>query len=175
MTPDKFKADLASGNLGSIFADSVPTGGPAVLRAHDSQPAWDPLQGGTYAVVCFVTGADGIPHFAKGMVAFFTVNGSVTPAKLAALHPHKQRGVITAHDLFADAKAYFQRLTRPGGPGPAPFWNEGGHGAVVPHGGHGWFRVDDDPGHYVAYCLVPDDMTGIPHAALGMAVGFRVE
>lgn len=212
VTPDKFKADLASGNLGSIFADSMPAGGAAVLRAHDSQPVWDPLQGGTYATVCFVTGADGVPHFAKGMVGFFTVNGTVTPAKLAALHPHRHvRGVITAHDLtytmprvlhsdalyefvdtdsadihefnlgrlkpgktFADAKAYFQRLTRPGGPGPAPFWSEGGHGAVVPHGGHGWFRVDDDPGRYVAYCLVPDDMTGIPHAALGMAVGVRV-
>ena len=212
VTPDKFKADLASGNLGSIFADSVPVGGAAVLRARDSQPVWDPLQGGTYAVVCFVSGADGVPHFAKGMVGFFAVNGTVSPATLAALHPRTYvRGVITAHDLtytmpdvlrsealyefvdtdtadvheinlgrlkpgktLADAKAYFKRLTVPGGPGPAPFWSEGGHGAILPQGGHGWFRVDDDPGRYVAYCLVPDDKTGIPHAALGMVVGVRV-
>lgn len=211
VTPDKFRADLASGNLSSIFVDSVPAGGAAVLRARDGQDVLDPLQGGTYAVVCFVPDTDGVPHFAKGMLGFFTVNGTVAPATLAALHPrHEVEGVITSHDLtytlpkvlernevyefvdtdsadvhelnlgrlkpgktLADAKAYFQRLTRPGGPGPAPFWNEGGYGAVVP-GGHGWFRVDDDPGRYVAYCLVPDDKTGIPHATLGMAVGVRV-
>jgi hypothetical protein len=212
VTPDKFRADLASGNLGSIFADSVPAGGAAVLRARDSQTVLDPLQGGTYAVVCFVPDTDGVPHFAKGMVGFFTVSGTVAPATLVALHPHHGvEGVITAHDLtytmpkalernevyefvdtdsadvheinlgrlkpgktLADAKAYFQRLTQPGGPGPAPFWSEGGHGAVLPHGGHGWFRVDDDRGRYVAYCLVPDDKTGIPHAALGMVVGVQV-
>ena len=212
VTPDKFKADLASGNPGAIFADSVPAGGAAVLRARDGQPVLDPLQGGTYAVVCFVPDTDGVPHSAKGMVGFFTVNGTVSPAKLAGLHPRTYvQGVITAHDLtytmpgvlrsdalykfvdtdsadvheinlgrlkpgktVADPKAYFQGLTRPGGPGPAPFWSEGGYGAVLPQGGHGWFRVDDDPGRYVAYCLVPDDKTGIPHAALGMVVGFRV-
>jgi hypothetical protein len=159
-----------------------------------------------------VAGADGVPHFAEGMVGFFELHRTVDPAKLAALHPHRHvEGVITAHDLtytmpavlhrnalyefvdtdsadaheinlgrlkpgktVADAKAYFQRLTRPGGPGPAPFWSEGGHGAVLPHGGHGWFQVDDDRGRYIAYCLVPDDKTGIPHAALGMVVGVRV-
>jgi hypothetical protein len=100
VTPDKFKADLASGNLGSIFADSVPAGGAAVLRARDSQPVWDPLQGGTYAVVCFVPDTDGVPHFAKGMVGFFTVSGTVAPATLAALHPRRAvEGVITSHDL----------------------------------------------------------------------------
>jgi hypothetical protein len=60
VTPDKFRADLASGNLGSIFADSVPAGGAAVLRARDSQTVLDPLQGGTYAVVCFVPDIDGV-------------------------------------------------------------------------------------------------------------------
>jgi len=212
VTPDRFKADLLSGNLGSIFADSVPTGGAAILRPRDDQQVWDALQGGTYAVVCFVTGPDGVPHFAKGMLGFFPLKGTVSPAKLAALRPHErvQRQVITAHDLtytmpkvlfrnriytfedtdsqdvheinlgrlmpgksVADAKAYFARLALPGDPGPAPFWSEGGHGAILP-GGHGWFRVDDDPGRYVAFCLVPDDQTGLPHAAMGMVVGFDV-
>jgi hypothetical protein len=212
VTPAKFRADLASGNLGLIFVDSVPAGGAAIVRPWDGQQTPDPLQGGTYAVVCFVMGPDGVPHFAKGMVGFFTVHGTVPAAKLARLRPHREvAGVVTAHDFtytiprvlhrdalyefvdtdsqdvheinlgrlkpgktVADAKAYFQRLGRPGGPGPAPFWSEGGHGAVVPHGGHGWFRVDDDRGRYVAFCLVPDDKTGIPHAALGMVVGVRV-
>lgn len=212
VTEDKFKADLLSGNLGLLFADSAPTGGAAIVRPQDDQAVWDALQGGTYAVVCFVTGPDGIPHFAKGMLAFFQLDGTVSPEELAKLRPH--RGVvpqvITAHDLtytmpkvllrdrvykfedtdgediheinlgrlmpgktVADAKAYFIRLTQPGDPGPAPFWSEGGHGAVLP-GGHGWFQVDDDPGRYVAYCLVPDDKTGLPHAAMGMVVGFDV-
>lgn len=212
VTPDRFKADLLSGNPGAIFADSVPTGGAAIVRPRDDQAVWDALQGGTYAVVCFVAGPDGVPHFAKGMLGFFRLGGTVSAAKLAALRPHQrvEPPVIMAHDLtytmpkvlfrhriykFADtdshdvheinlarlmpgktvedAKAYFVRLTQPGGPGPAPFWSEGGHGAVLP-GGHGWFRVDEDPGRYIAYCLVPDDKTRLPHAAMGMVVGFEL-
>jgi hypothetical protein len=212
VTPDRFKADLQSGNPGSIFADSVPTGGAGIVHPRDDQQVWDALQGGTYAVVSFVAGSDGVPDLAKGMLGFFPLEGVVSPAKLAALRPHQtvQPQVITAHDLtytmprvllrnriyrfedtdgkdvheidlgrlmpgktVDDAKAYFVRLAQPGDPGPAPFRSEGGHGAVLP-GGHGWFRVDDDPGRYVAFCLVPDDQTGLPHAAMGMVVGFDV-
>jgi hypothetical protein len=213
VTQAKFKADLSSGNPAAFLADSVPAGGAAVTRPRDDQPVWDALQGGTYAVVCFVAGPDGVPHFLKGMIGFFDVHGLVKPAKLARLHPHQEveEEVIKAHDLtytmpkklsknsiyrfedtdaadfheinlgrlkpgktVADAKAYFAKLAHPGNPGPAPFWSEGGHGAVVPNGGHGFFRVDDDPGKYVAFCLVPDDKSGIPHAAEGMVVGVVV-
>lgn len=61
-----------------------------------------------------------------------------------------------------------------GKPGPPPFTFEGGFGAQVPGGG-GWFKADVDPGEYIAFCLVPDDKTHIPHAAMGMVVGFTVK
>lgn len=208
VTPAKFKADLLASGPGATFADSVVAGGAAVLRPWDEQTVWDFLEGGTYAVVCFVPAANGVPHYAMGMLGFFQVHGMADPM---AHPPFDVEGVITAHDLtytmpkvlerdevykfvdtdadevhelnlgrlkpgktVADAKAYFKRLTQPGNPGPAPFWSEGGHGAVQQNGGHGWFKVDDDSGRYIAYCLVPNNQ-GIPHAALGMVVGFRVE
>ncbi|MEZ0108271.1 hypothetical protein ABH920_002269 [Catenulispora sp. EB89] len=74
-----------------------------------------------------------------------------------------------------DAKAWFvaSSATPPVNPGPPPFTFEGGHGAVAPgHGG--WFKVQADPGRYIAFCLVPDDQTGLPHAAMGMVVGVTV-
>ncbi|GAA2066604.1 hypothetical protein GCM10009839_92990 [Catenulispora yoronensis] len=58
-------------------------------------------------------------------------------------------------------------------PGPPPFTFEGGYGAVVPGQG-GWFRVEADPGRYIAFCLVPDDETGKSHASMGMVTGFTV-
>ena len=176
VTPARFKTDLTSGAPGAFLADGLPTGGPSVIRGGDEQTVWDALQGGTYAVVCFVPGMDGAPHFLKGMLGFFDVHGWEDPAKLARLHPHEdvEEAVIKAHDLtytmpkklwknevyrfedtdatdfheldlgrlkpgktVADAKAYFAKLALPGNPGPAPFWSEGGHGAVVPAGGHG--------------------------------------
>jgi hypothetical protein len=212
VTQDEFKADLANPNPAALFADSVPAGGAAVVHPHDGQQVWDPLQGGTYAVVCFVPDEKGVPHFALGMVGFFELHGTVASERLDRLHPavEVEEEVITAHDLtytiprvlsrnsiykfvntdasegheinlgrlkpgktVADAKAYFQRLTQPGGPGPAPFVSEGGHGAILP-GSHGWFKVTEDRGHYVAFCLVPDDKTGVPHAAEGMVVGVDV-
>jgi hypothetical protein len=72
----------------------------------------------------------------------------------------------------ADAKAWFASFATPGGPvGPQPFVYAGGFGGEVPGGG-GWVRADLKPGNYVAFCLVPDDTTGLPHAAMGMVVGF---
>ena len=81
-------------------------------------------------------------------------------------------GKLLPGKTVADAKAWFAGLATPGGPvGPPPFTYFGGFGAVLPGNGC-WFRADLKPGAYVAFCLVPDDTTGIPHAATGMVVGF---
>ena len=42
-------------------------------------------------------------------------------------------------------------------------------------GGREWFTLDLAPGRYVAFCMVPDDKTGIPHAATGMVKVFSVD
>jgi hypothetical protein len=73
----------------------------------------------------------------------------------------------------ADAKAWLAGLATPAGPaGPPPFVSSGGYGGELPGGG--WLKLDAEPGNYVAFCLIPDDKTGFPHAAMGMVVGFTV-
>jgi hypothetical protein len=74
-----------------------------------------------------------------------------------------------------DARAWFaaSAATPPVDPGPPPFTFAGGHGAEIPGQG-GWFQVNADAGRYVAFCLVPDDETGMSHASMGMVVGFTI-
>lgn len=84
-------------------------------------------------------------------------------------------GRLLPGKTVADAKAWFvaSSATPPVDPGPPPFTYAGGHGADLPgHGG--WFKVQADPGRYIAFCLVPDDQTGMPHAAMGMVVGLTI-
>jgi hypothetical protein len=82
-------------------------------------------------------------------------------------------GKLLPGKTVADAKAWFVASAQPGDPGPPPFTYAGGHGAELPgHGG--WFRASVEPGQYIAFCLVPDDQTGKPHASMGMVVGFTI-
>ena len=211
VTYAKFLADLNGSNPFSAFlVDSSADGGPATMAPGREQTVWEPMQGGTYAVVCLVSD-NGVPHFAKGMVSELTVAGHMSPEDLAEVHPAGEiEGVIHAHDMIytmpsvirigalyrfkdtdaqdthevtfgkllpgktaADAKAWFASFAKPGGPsGPPPFVYAGGFGAELPGNG-GWLRANLTPGNYVAFCLVPDDKTGLPHAAMGMVVGFR--
>lgn len=204
----KFKADLL-GN-GNIFADGDPVGGPNVVSPRGHQTVWDGLPAGTYAVVCFVAGADHIPHFVKGMISSFRIHGEQDLDFVKAPHPFGEdvEGVIKAHDLtytmpkriqehglyrfrdtdkdeahevtfgrlkpgktVADARAWFKA----GLPvATQPFTYQGGHGGVLPHGG-GWLWTNGlEEGRYIAFCLIRDEKTGLPHAAEGMVVGFRV-
>lgn len=51
-------------------------GGPGVVLPDASQEVLLNLdKPGTYAVICFIAGADGIPHYMKGMIAQFEVTG----------------------------------------------------------------------------------------------------
>ena len=55
-------------------------GGPSVQPPGGTGTVYADLAAGTYGLLCFVSGEDGIPHFAKGMVAEFTVEGAVVEA-----------------------------------------------------------------------------------------------
>jgi uncharacterized cupredoxin-like copper-binding protein len=211
VTYPKFLADLHGSNpFSALLVDSSADGGPATMAPGHEQTVWEPMQGGTYAVVCLVTD-NGVPHFDLGMVAELTVAGHMSPERLAKVHPAGEiEGTIKAHDMTytipsvirigalyryedtdaqdthevtfgkllpgktaADAKAWFAGFMNPGGPsGPPPFVYAGGFGAELPGNG-GWLRANLTPGNYVAFCLVPDDKTDLPHAAMGMVVGFR--
>jgi len=68
----------------------------------------------------------------------------------------------------SDVVAWFRH------PGPPPFTDAGGFGAVGPGGG-GWVRLSLPAGRYVAACFVPDaEPPHMPHGAMGMVVEFTV-
>ena len=60
----------------------TPYGGVALLAPGESATVVDRLPAGRYALICFVDEPDGVPHFAKGMVAELTLRGDANEADL---------------------------------------------------------------------------------------------
>ena len=71
-TSDEFIAGLETG---AAFGLGVASGGPSTVPGGGTSSAILRLGAGDYVALCFVTGRDGVPHFAKGMTAVFTVAG----------------------------------------------------------------------------------------------------
>ena len=73
--------------LGRIFQVVAFTGGPSGIGPGGQSEAVVDLQAGDYVLLCFIAGADGIPHLAKGMVQPLTVTEppSDRPAEPEAL------------------------------------------------------------------------------------------
>lgn len=59
--------------LGRIFQIVAFAGGPSGIGPGGQSEAVVDLQAGDYVLLCFIAGADGIPHLAKGMVQPLTV------------------------------------------------------------------------------------------------------
>jgi hypothetical protein len=179
-------------------------GGPNVVAPGHSQTTWENLPPGRYLLLCFVPdAATGMPHFAMGMYAPFEVAGppgsggvdadqtvtAVDPFQFvipAEMHTDsvvrfQNQSAMDVHELslgrlhpgktVADVVAWADPRT---GGGPPPFDVMGGAGALNPGGGQEWFSLHLPPGSYIAFCLVPDDETGLPHAAMGMVQAFTV-
>ena len=68
MTIAQFKALAAKTDIGKVKAGTVFVGGPNDAAGGKSTTATVKLDPGAYAVVCFIPGADGKPHAAKGMI-----------------------------------------------------------------------------------------------------------
>jgi hypothetical protein len=153
------------------------------------------LAPGNYLLVCFVPGADGLPHVTKGMVRPITVTPSTAPA---AAEPSADV-TITLRDYAFDlskpltAGKHVIRVEsdgsqphevvlvklppgktvedvmkwgeKPNGPPPAEFY---GGMAGMHEGGHAYFDVDLTPGNYGLLCFLPDAKDGKPHIAHGM-------
>jgi hypothetical protein len=179
-------------------------GGPNVIAPGKAQTTYENLPPGHYLLLCFVPDpTTHMPHFAMGMYAPFTVTGParsgsvhaeqtviaadpfrfVIPAKLhtdsvvrfrnaSAMDVHElSLGTLHPGKTVADVVAWADPRT---GGGPPPYDDMGGAGAVNPGGGQEWFTLHLRPGGYIAFCLVPDDETGLPHAAMGMVQAFTV-
>lgn len=75
VTFDQLKSTLDT-NEGAAFAMVSFQGGPGVVVPGSSQEVLLNLdKPGTYALICFVAGADGVPHFMKGMIQSFEITG----------------------------------------------------------------------------------------------------
>jgi hypothetical protein len=176
-------------------------GGPNVVAPGDRQTTFQNLAPGNYLVLCFVPDKKtGAPHFLLGMYATFQVVGPARSGSLRAsqtvLAVDEMRFVVpdvlqtdsivrfenhatedvhefTIGRLHAGKTATDVMNWAKSG-GLQPFDDSGGAGALSP-GGREWFTLDLAPGRYVAFCLVPDDKTGVPHAATGMVKEFRVD
>jgi len=165
-------------------------GGPNLVAPHGgTSSSTQVLQPGNYLMICFIPGADGVAHAAKGMVKPFTVTGSTAasvPAKaeitlldfaFATSGVHAGRAVhvvnkgtqvheVAVYRLRAGATFYaFKHAVLAGKELPAD--PAGGLGAISP-GGSASFTAPA-AGEYVLACFMPDTTgSGKNHLMLGM-------
>jgi uncharacterized cupredoxin-like copper-binding protein len=177
-------------------------GGANSIGPGQRQEVYLTLQPGTYEVVCFDSGADNVPHIAKGMYKSFTVTGTA-----AAATPPAADGTVTLKDyafglpdVITQAKPLTLQVVNNGPSehemalfkllpgktvqdavafvqsenptGPPPGDAAGGLAAIEP-GASGWVVLNLAPGTYFVACFVPDN-SGKPHVADGMYTSFTV-
>jgi uncharacterized cupredoxin-like copper-binding protein len=85
-TFDQFKAAAITTDIGAVKPGVVFVGGPNDAAPGKSTTATVKLEPGLYAVACFIPGADGKPHAAKGMLGELQVgplNDSINAAPKA--------------------------------------------------------------------------------------------
>ncbi len=159
------------------------------------------LEPGTYAIVCFLQAADGIPHVVKGEYRELTVIASRRPPALEPV----ATDTLTAYDFgYSSAKPIGggQRTFLFLNTGPQPhevtvvrlapgksaadyvswFGSQKGSPPGEPMGGvftmrtdqRAFFTLDLTPGEYALICFSPDVNDGRSHAAHGMFRQFTV-
>ncbi len=193
----KTAADLAAAlkTPGPLPPWARMVGGPNAVDPGGSTNATLVLEPGRYAVICLVTSADGVPHFAKGMIAQFEVTGA------------KARGALPRADLVLRLTDYAFTPSRPlaagrqvirvENAGPQTHevvlarlepgqsldqviaWEKGGEkgpfpvalaGGIAPmdSGRAAQFETTLKPGRYALICFVPDVADGKAHLMHGM-------
>ena len=192
-TADDFVAALKAGGPPPRWASLA--GGPNPPEPGSTTSATVALEPGSYAMICFVPAADGMPHVLKGMVHPFKVTGTAAagaPEPKADLvvklvdFDFQLSGPLTAgrHTIRVENAGSQPHeiafvLLKPGKTpsdftawgekpeGPAPGSVHGGISGIMP-GGHAFANVDLAPGNYALICFFPDATDGKPHFAHGM-------
>ena len=178
-------------------------GGPNAVVPGQEAVATSGLAPGHYAYLCFIPGADGVPHVAKGMIRPFEVTGTAAesaeelPAADVTItladYDFRTSGPLTSsthtirvenagpqlHELvllkLAPGKKVedFAHWAQSGMKGPPPAEPVGGL-AGLDKGGRGSFTANLTPGDYGLICFVPDAKDGKPHLAHGMMKTIKV-
>jgi plastocyanin len=186
---------------GAALALGTLHGGPGTIGRGGRAEVVQDLPTGQYLFLCFIAGADDVPHIAKGMVKPFTVTASATPAAPPAADgeaemfdfafrlPEFRAGPSVVevvnlgpqyHEMnllkLAEGKELADVFAFFAGQvqGPPPFSGAGGMQGLEVNGA-GWVKLDLTPGNYVAICNIPDPETGKSHAELGMVSVFTVQ
>jgi hypothetical protein len=199
VSSEQFVAALHADEAGALALVDF-EGGVGAVDHGAAASAYTTLAPGDYELVCFVHGADHVPHVAKGMIMPFHVDG---PAQRAPA-PHAD-GTVGLHDFGFDLPGGFGRgtyaVTNHGNEphevtilrvadghsaedvlrylgattpaGPPPFTDAGGLGAISP-GVTAYAVLALPPGQYLAVCFVPNETTHLPHLAMGMSQSFTV-
>lgn len=197
---EEFVATLQRGEQEAQLLVSI-DGGPGLTDPHGSAEVSLELQPGTYVLACFVPGADGLPHLAKGMLKPIQVvpgPGGWHEPQVAANFTARDFGFDMPDELPGGRATY--RVTNVGpqphevgiiklAPGasvadalafyraPAgqpPFQSIGGINGLGA-GKSGFMTLDLQPGAYAAVCLIPDPSSGMSHVDLGMIKRFTVK
>jgi hypothetical protein len=97
VTQPQFQAALMDPDPSTIFKLVGFVGGPNAIPPGKTQSVVNNLTAGQYALLCFVTDDNDIPHLAKGMVKTFTVNA---PTGTQAAAPETKDKVTLADFNF---------------------------------------------------------------------------
>jgi hypothetical protein len=201
---------LEEGKTYADFEAAMKTGGPptwAVPYGGVNPPApggmaiaTQVMEAGNYAVVCFVEGADHVPHMKKGMMKPLTV----TPSTASIVEPNADVTVTLTDYTFTLSKPLVagkqtikveNAATQPHEvvlvqlapgktmddlkkwvfdmKGPPPGKPMGGIPGFV-KGKNAYFDVDLTPGDYGMICFIPDVKDGKMHVEHGMVTQFKI-
>jgi hypothetical protein len=160
------------------------------------------LEPGNYVLLCSIPSADGMPHFAKGMIRPLTVTGTASGATvptadvtltmsadgfaLSGPVPAGMRMIrventdAMPHEAIviklaegATAASLLEWLVG-GMQGPPPGSGRGGT-AAIEQGGWNMVQAELTPGNYAVVDFIPNPTDGRPNAAHGMLLDFTVE
>ncbi len=205
--PGKSFEDLTialQGDEAAALALVTLSGGPTGVLPGATGSTTANLAPGAYAFLCFFRSADGVPHFAKGMIAPIEVTEPAVTAEVPAgdaeltlqdfafvgletlsagehtvsvtnTGPQPHEATIVKLAEGIKAADLIPMFTSTAPPtGPPPFTSAGGVAGIAV-GQTVAMDVNLEAGNYAYLCFVPDAASGAPHAALGMVGALTVE
>ena len=203
-TFDDLLTALQQPDPSGAFALITFSGGPTAVPPGSTGTVTGTLDPGTYALICFIQGTDGVPHLAKGMVAPLEVTAATSPgelpagtadigmkdfeyaapATLTAGHqvvtvtnngPQPHEATVVKLNEGVTVDDVKAAFASATPPGgPLPFTSAGGIAAIPPNS-KAAMHLDLAAGEYALICFVPDPASGKAHAQLGMVGGFTVQ
>lgn len=151
------------------------------------------LAQGTWALICFIEGPDGVPHMANGMLQSFEVVAAEEPAELPeadagftlldygfagpesvpgdAVLELTNASDVEPHEMVIarldDGATTDDVVAALGEESEPPMTPVGGVQALLPGAGQR-VQLDLQPGEYVIACGIPSIVDGVPHLEKGM-------